>query len=124
MIMALQFVHNDTSFQQTNTFQGVLAVSGNDVYGIGLYADGLMQWATSDQEHATPWCQTARVSFENINDGTTLPGSGTCSVLHAASLSNVNVPGMFVVPTNNSLGSYKDNNPGVCCCLHVHSLSS
>ena len=33
---------------QINTYQAVLTKSGNDMFAIYLYADGLIQWTTGD----------------------------------------------------------------------------
>ena len=80
---------------QTNTFQAVLAQSGNDTYALYLYADGLIQWTTATNIFGGSngfGGIAADVGFTNYK----LPGSGTCSIIHIASRSNVNIPGLFV----------------------------
>ena len=86
---------------QTNTFQAVLAQSGNDTFALYLYADGLIQWTTDDDEFggSNGFGGIAAVvgfySYDTDSDYY-LPGSGTCSIIHIASRSNVNIPGLFV----------------------------
>ena len=81
---------------QSNTFQAVVARSGVDIYAIALYTDGLLQWTREDYigfPHAS-------VGFYNDGIGESLPGSETCSIIHTASRTNVDNPGMFVVNLN------------------------
>ena len=88
---------------QTNTFQAVLAQSGNDTYALYLYADGLIQWTTATNENGGSngfGGDAADVGFYFYDTDSDyyyrLPGSGTCSIIHIASRSNVNIPGLFV----------------------------
>ena len=91
-----------TLLLQTNTFQAVLAQSGNDTYALYLYADGLIQWTTADDEFggSNGFGGIAAVVgidfYDTDSDYYFLPGSGTCSIIHIASRSNVNIPGLFV----------------------------
>ena len=85
---------------QTNTFQAVLAQSGNGTFALYLYADGLIQWTTADGSDGGSngfGGYAANVGFYfGHNSNYKLPGSGTCSIIHIASRSNVNIPGLFV----------------------------
>ena len=78
----------------------MLAQSGNDIYAVCLYADGLMQWTTGNhqQDGGTNGFggTAASVGFESSRFSYYLPGSRTCSIIHIASRSNVNIPGLFV----------------------------
>ena len=85
---------------QSNTFQAVVARSGEDIYGIGLYADGLLQWASTDDGiSAFP---LASVAYYDNGVGFSLNGSRTCSVIYTASRTNVDNPGMLVVHLSKS----------------------
>ena len=84
---------------QTNTFQAVLAQSGNGTFALYLYADGLIQWTTADSLDDGNNGFGGNAAEVGINFGYNnykLPGSGTCSIIHIASRSNVNIPGLFV----------------------------
>ena len=83
---------------QTNTFQAVLAQSGNNIFALYLYADGLIQWTTADDYGGSNGFggYAAEVGFNFSDSYYNLPGSGTCSIIHIASRSNVNIPGLFV----------------------------
>ena len=85
---------------QTNTFQTVLAQSGNNIFALYLYADGLIQWTTAyGYGGNNGFGGDATVVRFYFNDSYyRLPGSGTCSIIHIASRSNVNIPGLFVFP--------------------------
>ena len=77
-------------------------MSGNDTYAIYLYADGLMQWITTDPIqfgaiNGFGGEAAAIVGYSFPSNRFQLPGSWTCSVIHMASRSNVNVPGMFII---------------------------
>ena len=84
---------------QTNTFQCVLAVVGTQSYAIYLYADGLIQWTTGDDnggrgglggnEALAGYANTTITSY-------TIPGSRTDAILGIASTTNIGVPGMWV----------------------------
>ena len=91
------------SYQQTNTFQCVVVVSGNEPFSIYLFADGSMQWTTSDADggHRGIGGEAAQVGYITTNvQKYLLPGSGTCSIIEVPLWSNVNVPGMFVLALN------------------------
>ena len=77
---------------QSNTFQAVVARSGDDTYAIALYTDGLLQWTRED------YSSFPHASVGYYKDGAyfRLPGSATCSIIHTASRTNVNNTGMFV----------------------------
>ena len=79
----------------------MLAQSGNDTYALYLYADGLIQWTTADDVFGGNngfGGNAAKVGicFRHTNLSYKLPGSGTCSIIHIASRSNVNIPGLLV----------------------------
>ena len=83
----------------------MLAKSGNDTFGIYLYADGLIQWTTSDYSNGGfngIGGTAAIVGYDfKLTPNTTefyydLPGSNSCSIIHIPSRSNVNIPGLFV----------------------------
>ena len=71
------------------------------IFALCLYADGLMQWTTGNyqQDGGTNGFggTVASVGFEfNCGLSYYLLGSGSCSIIHIASRSNVNIPGLFV----------------------------
>ena len=79
----------------------MLAQSGNNTYALYLYADGLIQWttATSLNGGSNGFGGNAAdvgIYFLHTDSIYRLPGSGTCSIIHIASRSNVNIPGLFV----------------------------
>ena len=87
------------SSQQNNTFQCVLAISGNETYAIYLYADGLIQWTTSDVSGVNGLGGDPALAGYNAGDGIisyTIPGSQTDDIIEIASTSNVNVSGVWV----------------------------
>ena len=109
------------SCAQTNTFQGVIAKSGNETYAIYLYADGLMQWTSGSDGTNGFGGYSASVGY-TITNGSCLsyhlyyknliflPGSDTCSIIYINSRSNVGVPGMFVFAldgTDPVFGNYQ-----------------
>ena len=74
---------------QTNTFQAILAVSGDQTFIIYLYADNLIQWSQSGRA----------LAGYNAGDGIasyTIPGSLTEEIINIDSTTNVGVPGMWV----------------------------
>ena len=77
---------------QSNTFQAVVARSGVDIYAIALYTDGLLQWTRED------YIGFPHASVGYYKDGAdfNFPGSATCSIIHTASRTNVDIPGVFV----------------------------
>ena len=89
---------------QTNTFQGVIAKSGNETYAIYLYADGLMQWTSGSDGTNGFGGYSASVGY-TITNGSCLsyhlyyknliflPGSDTCSIIYI----NVGVNGQMLV---------------------------
>ena len=86
---------------QTNTFQAVLAQSGSDTYALYLYADGLIQWTTAINGNGGSNgfggnAADVGIDFGGTDSDYNLPGSGICSIIHIASRSNVNIPGLFV----------------------------
>ena len=83
----------------------MLVVSGNESFSIYLFADGSMQWTTSDADGGSRGIggEAAQVGYVTINVKKYLfPGSRTCSVIEVPLRSNVNVPGMFVLALNGS----------------------
>ena len=79
----------------------MLAQSGNDTYALYLYADGLIQWTTAKNLNGGSNgfggnAANVGIDFGNTNLNYRLSGSGTCSVIHIASRSNVNITGLFV----------------------------
>ena len=88
---------------QTNTFQVVIASSGNESYVIYIYADGFVQWINSNGGvNDLGGVSTASVGYNSADIPYTLPGSGTCSIIHVTSRSNVGIPGMFVFSLEDS----------------------
>ena len=88
-------------FLQTNTFQCVLAVSGSQTYAIYLYALGLIQWTTSDDQGGINGTGGNRLPVAGYNAGDSIvsfmiPGSLTDDIIKIASTSNVLIPGMWV----------------------------
>jgi len=78
----------------------VLATNGTQTYAIFLYADGLIQWTTGDNQGGVNGLggNPAQVGFNN-GDGTNfavIPPSGTADVLNLDSTSNVNMPGVWI----------------------------
>ena len=83
----------------------MLAKSGNDTFALCLYAD-----EQDSSHHINDAATIGRVGVGNVVDywieqaspnGTVffsyaLPGYQSCSMLHIASRSNINVPGLFV----------------------------
>ena len=92
--MQSESLRQNCPLQQINTYQVVLARYGDELYCIFLYADGLMQWAALDGYFALVaiFHHIHRLTMEYLH----FPGSGTCSIIHIASRSNVGIPGMFV----------------------------
>ena len=87
----------------------MLAESGNDTFALCLYADGWIDWYYAFVEF--------RIEPTSANMTTdpfvyTLPGSGSCSILHIASRSNINIPGLYVFllkhGTEPYFGSYSE----------------
>ena len=79
----------------------MLAQSENDTYALYLYADGLIQWTTAISLNGSSngfggIAANVGVDFYYPDSDYYLPGSGTCSIIHIASRSNVNIPGLFV----------------------------
>ena len=92
----------------------MLAQSRNDTFALYLYADGLIQWTTATSEDGGSNGFGGNVANVGINFARTdsdyyLPGSGTCSIIHIASRSNVNIPGLFVF----HLGAGVEQNFGI-----------
>ena len=103
MLRGLVCISRDAFFDtfQTNTFQCVLAVSGNHTYAIYLYALGLIQWTTSDAQGGVNGLGGTQppVAGYNAGDGIIsfmIPGSLTEQILNITSTSNVCVPGKWV----------------------------
>ena len=86
---------------QSNIFQALVARSGDDIYVISLYADGLIQWASADGGSSMLY-PSASVGYALNPNKFTLPGSQTCSIIHIASRSNVGIPGIFVFHLNGT----------------------
>ena len=81
----------------------MLAVSGNQTYAIYLYADGLIQWTTSDVQGGVNGLggDQPPVAGYSAGDGIRnisfmISGSLTNDIINIASTSNVLVPGMWV----------------------------
>ena len=85
---------------QNNTFQCVLARSGEQSYAIYLYADGLIQWSASiGQLGVDGLGGNGAVVGYNSGDGKisfSVPGSNTDAILNIVSTSNAGVPGMWL----------------------------
>ena len=85
---------------QNNTFQCVLARSGNESYAIYLYADGLIQWTASGaQGGENGFGGNAALVGYNAGDEVTsfkVSGSQTDNILNIVSTSNIGVPGVLV----------------------------
>ena len=80
----------------------MLVVSGSESFSIYLFADGSMQWTTSDADGGIGG-EAAQVGYIATNVKKYLfPGSRTCSIIEVPLRSNVNVPGMFVLALNGS----------------------
>ena len=107
-VSAILLIFHETcsfSYQQTNTFQCVLVISGNESFSIYLFADGSMQWTTSDADggHRGIGGEAAQVGYITTNvQKYLLPGSRTCSIIEVPLRSNFNVAGMFVLALNGS----------------------
>lgn len=85
---------------QVNTFQCILATDGSSSYAIFLYADGGLQWTSSDRNGGINGLggSPTRAGYD-AGDGLRnfeLPQSGTPDILMLSNLSNINVPGVFV----------------------------
>ncbi|CAI8057712.1 Sushi, nidogen and EGF-like domain-containing protein 1 [Geodia barretti] len=95
LIATWDHLHLLSQNYQTNTFQAVIATSGNETYIMYLYADGLMQWISQNGGiNDYGGISTANVGYSS--ETFELPGSETCSIIHITSRSNVGIPGMFV----------------------------
>ena len=78
----------------------MLATDGTRTYAIFLYADGLIQWTTGDDQGGVDGLggTPAQVGFNN-GDGVNfavIPPSGTADVLNLDSSSNINMPGTWI----------------------------
>ena len=109
------------SIFQNNTFQCVLARSGNQSYAIYLYADGLIQWTASRaQGGMNGFGGNAAVVGYNAGNGVisfTVPGSYTDNILNIVSTSNVGVAGKWVFRLDEDdvvLPSCDENSFGKC----------
>ena len=85
---------------QTNTFQCVFATDGSESYVIYLYADGLIQWTSSDIAGGMNGLDgnPARVGFSS-RDGVnffSVPESSTAAIINITQTSNVNIPGVWM----------------------------
>ena len=58
-----------------------------------------MQWASG---HNSSNLATVNYSGRGARDVFNFPGSGTCSVIHIASRSNIDIPGMFIFYVNET----------------------
>ena len=79
----------------------MLAVSGSQTYAIYLYANGLIQWTTSDDQGGVNGLggDQPPVAGYNAGDGIVsfmIPGSLTNDIIKIASTSNVLVPGKWL----------------------------
>ena len=94
---------------QTNTFQCVLATSGAESFVIFLYADGRIQWTTSDRSGGYGGLGgTEALAGINAGDGqnfVTIPGSRTSRIVNISQTSNVNNPGIWMFKVDQSMHS-------------------
>lgn len=134
-------------FNQTNTFQCILARSENQSFAIYLYADGLIHWASGGGretvigynaggklladssyggEECIPTHWSSKFWEENFDSGdkrasfTIYTASGTCGLLNIASRSNVNIPGMWVFRLDQK-NSSQCGKKHLIDRLHVHA---
>ena len=87
-------------------------MSGQESYAIYLYADGLIQWTTSDTDGGLNGiggkaAEVGYISTRNSERNSEirkflLPGSETCSIIDIPSRSNVKVPGIMVLPLDGT----------------------
>ena len=93
----------------------MLAVSGNQTYAIYLYADGLIQWTTGDDQggvNGLGGYQPPVAGYsagDGIRNTFMIPGSLTNGIIKIASTSNVQVPGMWVLHEHDSVLLCSDN---------------
>jgi len=78
----------------------VLATDGTETYATFLYADGLIQWTTGDNDGGVDGLGgiPAQVGF-NKGDGinfAAIPASRTADIINIASTSNIGIPGVWV----------------------------
>ena len=78
----------------------MLATDGTETYAIFLYADGMIQWTTGDNDGGVDGLggTPAQVGF-NRGDGVNfaaIPASRTADFINLPSTSNVGVPGVWI----------------------------
>ena len=105
---------------QTNTFQCVVATDGQSKsYVIYLYADGMIQWTTGDNDGGVSGLggTSAQVGI-NKGDGleaVIVNGSRTNNIINIANDSNVGTPGVFIFDI--SKGTAPVGESYCVCCL-------
>ena len=95
---------------QTNTFQCVMAVSGNQTFVIYLYADGLMQWSRDGDTIVGYNAGDGGLTFYRI------PGSLSKDIIKIVNRTNVGYPGLWVFRVDQSKSveiSCADNSQGI-----------
>ena len=91
----------------------MLATDGTETYAVFLYADGLIQWTTGDNDGGVDGLGGTLAQFGfNSGDGVdfaAIPASGMVDIINIASASNAGVPGVWefqisddVIPTTYS----------------------
>ena len=80
---------------QANTFQCVLVSDGQLSFAIFLYADGLIQWAESENEVGR-FAATVGVNTGVTGRYLRVPQSGTPSIIEIDTTSNVGRPGVWL----------------------------
>ena len=85
----------------------MLATNGFSTFAIYLYADGLIQWTSSDDQGGVGGLngdRPARAGYDardSINHFT-IPGSGTASIINITQTSNVGIPGTWMFQLHKS----------------------
>ena len=96
----------------------MLATNGFDTFATFLYADGLIQWTSSDDSGGVNGLggNAARVGY-NSQDGSnyfTISESGTAAIINITQTSNINIPGIWMFRVSDQ-GEVLDRNYAKIC---------
>jgi hypothetical protein len=102
----------DNHDDRTNTFQCVLATDGNSSFALLLYADGLIEWTTGDNDGGIGGLGGDPADVGFINDDRTnkflIPASNTSEIINVDVLSNVGIPGQWIFQIDGENISFVD----------------
>lgn len=78
----------------------MLATDGNSSFALLLYADGLIEWTTGDNDGGIGGLGGDPADVGFINDDRTnkflIPASNTSEIINVDVLSNVGIPGQWI----------------------------